>query len=597
MSQSVSPQNRETIDTSHAIEIAERIWWVGNYLEDDLFQCHSYLIEHGDQSVLIDPGSMLTFPATRAKIEEVTPFEQIRYFICHHQDPDITASLPLLDSLIKRDDAVIVSHWRAVALLRHYGLKTPFWNIEDHDWQLDLGGRRLSFVLTPYLHFPGAFSTFDTQSRVLFSSDIFGGFTEQWTLFARDESYLDNIRSFHEHYMPSREILQHAMEKFEKMEIDIIAPQHGSMIPKPLVPFMISRLKIMDCGLFMNADQGDSTLRLHEINQLLAESVDAISSSRNFREVAEVFLSSVAHTMSIRKLEFRIREDSEQQLYFAASNDFRGALIAINAADAAMFAEAERLPVGSHGCKKVIHHTTGEAAIIVPLHLHQQSGKVAVSLLTVELDMQISSALLTSLDRMSVPVSAALEREVIFLRMEQERNRIYERSIRDPLTGLYTRNYMKSSAERLIHTHNRVAEATVGLIFIDVDHFKSVNDNYGHLIGDEVLRNCGQAIQNTLRPMDIAIRFGGEEIVILTASIDTKNLKMLAERLRSNIHQQKIALDDGSSLQVTVSAGVALHQQGESLDALIKRADAALYHAKSSGRNRSCMADEITPYI
>jgi len=591
------PHNQEIIDTSHAIEIADRIWWVGNYLEDDLFQCHSYLIEHGDQSVLIDPGSKLTFPATRVKIEEIIPFDNIRYFICHHQDPDITASLPLIDTMITRDDAVIISHWRAVALLRHYDLKTPFWNIEDHDWQLDIGERRLTFVLTPYLHFPGAFCTFDTQEKILFSSDIFGGFTEKWTLYAHDESYLENIRSFHEHYMPSREILQHAMEKFEKMEIHTIAPQHGSMIPKSLVKFMISRLKTMECGLFMNSDQGDSTLRLHEINQLLAESASTIASSRNFSEVAEAFLSMVSHSMSVHKLEFRIRESHDQQLYFAANNAFRGVSIAINASDATMFNEAEKLPVGSHGCKKVIRHSTGEAAIIVPLRMRQKNDKVAVSLLTVGLDANISSTLLASLDRMSEPVSAALEREVIFLRMEQERNAIYERSIRDGLTGLYTRNYMQSAADRLIHTHNRLPEATIGLIFIDVDHFKAVNDTYGHLTGDEVLRNCGQVIQDTLRPMDIAIRFGGEEIIILTPSIDTINLKMLTERLRSNIHQQEIPLENGGTLQVTVSAGTALHQQGEVLDSLIERADRALYQAKNSGRNQSCAAADITPYI
>ena len=591
------PHNQEMIDTSHAIEIADRIWWVGNYLEDDLFQCHSYLIEHGDQSVLIDPGSALTFPATRKKIEEVIPFDNIRYFICHHQDPDITASLPLIDTMITRDDAVIVSHWRAVALLRHYGLQTPFWNIEEHEWQLDLGGRRLTFVLTPYLHFPGAFCTFDTGNKILFSSDIFGGFTEKWTLYARDESYLDSVRAFHEHYMPSREILQHAMEKFETMDIHTIAPQHGSMIPKPLVKFMISRLKTMECGLFMNSDQGESTLRLHEINRVLAESATAIASSRNFREVAEEFLSVISRTLPVNNLEFRIRENHDYQLYFAPSNGYRGVMIPINASDRVLFQEAESLPVGSHGCKKIVWHSTGNAAIIVPLRMRQDKENIAVSLLTVGFDANISSALLASLDQVSEPVSAALERAAIFLRMERERDAIYERSIRDGLTGLYTRNYMQSAAKRLIYTHNRIAEATIGLIFIDIDHFKSVNDTYGHLVGDEVLRNCGQAIRDTLRPMDIPVRFGGEEILVFTSSIDATNLKLLAERLRNNIHRQQIPLGDGGTLQVTVSAGVALHQQGESLDSLIERADKALYQAKQQGRNQSCMADEITPYI
>ncbi len=591
------PHNGEIIDTEHAIEISDRIWWVGNYLEDDLFQCHSYLIESGDQSVLIDPGSALTFPATLKKIEEITAFDNIRYFVCQHQDPDITASLPRINEMVTREDARIVSHWRAVALLRHYGLEIPFWNIEEHNWQLDLGGRRLTFVLTPYLHFPGAFCTFDSRTKTLFSSDIFGGFTENWTLYARDEGYFDSMRAFHEHYMPSRDILRHAMDRFDAMDINTIAPQHGSMIPKPLIKFMINRLKTMECGLFMSSDRGESTRRLHEINRLLAESASTIASSRNFREVAESFLSAISHTLPVTSLEFRIRENPEQQIYFAASNEYRGVMLPINAADQALFNEAELLPVGSHGCKKIVRHSTGEAAIVVPLRLCRGEERVAVSLLTVGLDANISSALLASLDQVSEPVAAALEREVIFLRMEQERNAIYERSIRDPLTGLYVRSYMQSAAERLIHTHNRIAEATVGLIFMDIDYFKKVNDSYGHLVGDEVLRNCGQVICDTLRPMDVPARFGGEEFLILTASIDSTNLKMLAERLRRRVHEQSIPLDQGGVLQVTMSAGLALHQQGESLTSLIDRADRALYQAKRSGRNQSCMAETITPYI
>jgi flavorubredoxin len=75
----------DEIDTQHALEIADRVWWVGHYMHGDDFQSHTYLIENGSQSVLIDPGSQLTFSNTLSKIEEVIPFSQIRYFICHHQ--------------------------------------------------------------------------------------------------------------------------------------------------------------------------------------------------------------------------------------------------------------------------------------------------------------------------------------------------------------------------------------------------------------------------------------------------------------------------------------------------------------------------------
>jgi len=353
---------------------------------------------------------------------------------------------------------------------------------------------------------------------------------------------------------------------------------------------MINQLKSMECGLFMSSDQGESTRRLHEINQMLTESASTIASSRNFKEVAEEFLSIISHELPITNLEFRIREDDSHQIYFAAGNEYRGVSVPINAADQAMFHTAELLPVGSHGCKKIIHHTTGSATLLIPLHMRDSDEQLAVALLNVELDTKISRILLTSLDQISEPVAAALERESIFLRMEQERNAIYERSIRDGLTGLYTKNYMSSVADRLIQTHDRIAEATIGLIFIDIDHFKSVNDTYGHLIGDEVLRNCGQAILDTLRSMDIPIRFGGEELLAFVPSTDSLNLKALTERLRQHIHRQKVALDAGGMVQISVSAGIALHQQGEDLTSFIDRADKALYQAKTSGRDRTCAA-------
>ncbi len=95
-------------DPEHAIEIADRIWWVGHHLPGDPFQCHCYLIEHGDQSVLFDPGSALTFRHSMRKIEQVTSLSNIRYFVLHHQDPDITGAMPIIDKLLSRDDAVVV---------------------------------------------------------------------------------------------------------------------------------------------------------------------------------------------------------------------------------------------------------------------------------------------------------------------------------------------------------------------------------------------------------------------------------------------------------------------------------------------------------
>ena len=90
------------IDLGHAVEIADRVWWVGMHMPDDHFQCHVYLLEHGDQSVLFDPGGLLTFDHVFQKVTEVVSFDQIRWFVCHHEDPDITASVIRIDALVTR---------------------------------------------------------------------------------------------------------------------------------------------------------------------------------------------------------------------------------------------------------------------------------------------------------------------------------------------------------------------------------------------------------------------------------------------------------------------------------------------------------------
>ena len=315
----------EHADTNHAVQVADRVWWVGHRQDDDLFQCHVYLIEQGEQSVLLDPGSVLTFRHTLRKIEEIIPFSHIRYFVCHHQDPDITGALPLIDQMVGRDDAVLVTHWRTQTLVKHYGLShLPFWLVEAHDWKLPLADRCLEFVFTPYAHFPGAICTFDPASRVLFSSDIFGGLTPEFALVAQDERYFEAIRPFHEHYMPSRDILGYALRAIERHPIRLIAPQHGSIIPERLVRFMIDKLKTLDCGLYLIA-RGDTDIqRLSHLNQILRDITQTMLVYRDFRDIADSLLHIAQQMLPATALEFHARLDGQRVLRLSPLNRFRG---------------------------------------------------------------------------------------------------------------------------------------------------------------------------------------------------------------------------------------------------------------------------------
>ena len=172
-----------TYDLSEPLELAEDVFWVGYVVPNDPFQCHVYLIRNGEESILIDPGSMITFPVVLEKILKLVSLRDIKYIVFHHQDPDITGCYSMLEELFPNTTKprYAVTHWRTKTLLKHYKWKTPFYLVDKNDWKLEAGDRTLEFVFTPYAHFPGAFCTYDRRSGILFSSDIFGAIRKSFT--------------------------------------------------------------------------------------------------------------------------------------------------------------------------------------------------------------------------------------------------------------------------------------------------------------------------------------------------------------------------------------------------------------------------------
>jgi len=240
------------MDFTKPIEIAHNIHWVGMYLENDPFQCHPYLIENGDASVLVDPGSMLEFDAVVANINRVSSMKNIKYIILHHQDPDLAAAVPEIEKLIDRDDLHIITHSRMVPLVKHYMITSPYYEIDKHHFILEEGDLKLHFITTPYCHSPGAFVSYEPQTKTLFSGDIFGGIEESWEFYAK-EDYFEKAKQFHAEYMPSRAIFNYSLEKIETLDLELIAPQHGSMIQRPYIMPLIKKMKKLECGLYIKS--------------------------------------------------------------------------------------------------------------------------------------------------------------------------------------------------------------------------------------------------------------------------------------------------------------------------------------------------------
>lgn len=184
-----------------------------------------------------------------------------------------------------------------------------------------------------------------------------------------------------------------------------------------------------------------------------------------------------------------------------------------------------------------------------------------------------------------------LENKIVEL--EQTIKILREDLINDSLTGLKTRKYFTEEAskfyEAIVEKHAQKRREWFGfkhmsIIFLDIDHFKNINDTHGHTTGDAVLKVVASAIMNGVRSGDITARWGGEEMIVALLGVDEKGARKKAETIRKSI--EHLSFNNLPDLQVTVSAGVASVDPELSISEIIARADKALYQAKETGRNK-----------
>ena len=162
----------------------------------------------------------------------------------------------------------------------------------------------------------------------------------------------------------------------------------------------------------------------------------------------------------------------------------------------------------------------------------------------------------------------------------------------DPLTGLYNRRELEQQLNEELARADRYARP-LSLLWIDVDHFKSINDQLGHLAGDEVLRQLSQLLQSSVRTVDYVARYGGEELVIVLPEMEAEEATEMAERLRVIVESARFTISDDQTTSVTVSIGVATFPtHGMQTEQLFTTADRAMYNAKQNGRNQVFLASQ-----
>ena len=177
--------------------------------------------------------------------------------------------------------------------------------------------------------------------------------------------------------------------------------------------------------------------------------------------------------------------------------------------------------------------------------------------------------------------------------LQQSLEAIRAESLTDPLTGLGNRKYFDRSIETAVQ--NALANGEpLSLLMFDIDHFKSFNDSYGHLTGDQVLRLVGLSLKQTIKGQDITARYGGEEFAVVLPNTALRQALTVADHIRRAVMSKELKKKSTGEIlgRVTISVGVSMLKPGDDTDSLIERADACLYAAKRNGRNRViCEAD------
>lgn len=243
--------------------------------------------------------------------------------------------------------------------------------------------------------------------------------------------------------------------------------------------------------------------------------------------------------------------------------------------------------IGEHGSGLQCKHIVGEPASSICIPMMAQGEALGMFHLQVEHN-EARKAPYTFEQGLAETVADTISLALTNLKL---RETLRNQSIRDPLTDLFNRRFMEESLDREIHRATR-NQRSLGIIMLDIDHFKKFNDTFGHEAGDTVLRDLGNFLKNNIRGGDIPCRYGGEEFILLLPEASLEATRRRAQKLCDDARELQIQHRGEMLGPLTLSLGVAVFpQHGQQAEDVVRAADSALYRAKQEGRNRVMVAD------
>ncbi len=268
------------------VKLTDNIYWVGCD-NRKLLNSNVYLYKSGETGVLIDPA----WTQAECLVDKVTPImsmDKIKYVVIQNYEPDTVKMLLTLKKLIP--EFKIVTHWKIAVFLNKFDLDADIYSIDENEWELDIEGNKLSFVFTPFNYFAGSFCTYDSNTKTLFSSELFSALKNKFQLFVdRESTYIYSMKTFHELYLPV-EYMKSAIYALPE-EINLVAPKYGSVLEGKFIEK--AQQTLLDIKTSKHFDEAEEGIVNNFYKNLIEKNIeDALNSV--FYEIKEL-ISSIAY--------------------------------------------------------------------------------------------------------------------------------------------------------------------------------------------------------------------------------------------------------------------------------------------------------------
>ena len=495
------------MDISGNIMIAEGLWWVGDDLYSGDLHCNPYLLLDKGSAILFEPGSVLDVEVVMAKVKRLVPLEKLEAIVVSHQDPDLCSAIPIFEQ--NGFSGCICCHERAATIIQFYGVKSPFYYVDQHNFQYQMkNGKDLRFLYAPYLHFPAAIMTYLPKQKAVISGDLFGAITNDWHLYA-PEDYQESMITFHEIYMPSHEILDSAMNQLLQLDINLICPQHGSIIARDCKKY-IEILKNLDCGFFLKPLR-KNLVEAGGYLQLCDQIIKRYFSIYGIKKIRETFEDS-GFTLDYQNKTLASSKYPENTLW----EEFFDLVFSKNGLPwiTLVFPLVEKM--------------TKEYSIPLP----QSFGSL---LFTTQQNYELINENYQELKKKQLALQDSLQ----------------DVKTRCPITDLHNQEYFNTFFSGEIKKFD-YDETTFGLAFLSIDNLSTINLDFGRLEGDDALKTLTYYLHNAFS--------GKEEYLfklqggLFAAYLPGSKRKDILERFDSLC----TAVSEGESFVVptTISAGL-----------------------------------------